>query len=82
MTTRLTAILAFAGTACAAALPTSARAQQADAAAPPPQDAAVIEEIVVTAQKRAEDVQSVPLAMSVLTSAVKRLYSDNVRSVQ
>ena len=67
MITRLHTILAFAGAASAAAISPTALAQQVDPAATEPRDATVIEEIVVTAQKRTEDVQNVPIAMSVLT---------------
>ena len=56
MITRLHTILAFAGAAFAAAISPTALAQQADPAATESRDATVIEEIVVTAQKRTEDV--------------------------
>jgi len=65
MTKRLTTFLAFAGAASAATLSTSVLAQQA--AVPESQSGVVIQEIVVTAQKRSEDIQKVPIAMTVLT---------------
>ena len=63
----LYAILAFAGAASVAALSPTALAQQAEPTAPERENSPVIEEIVVTAQRRTEDVQNVPIAMSVLT---------------
>lgn len=63
----LYAILAFAGAASVAALSPTALAQQAEPTAPERENSPVIEEIVVTAQKRTEDVQNVPIAMSVMT---------------
>lgn len=66
MTTRLNAILVLAG-AVSAALSTTALAQQSGPQAPELQDAAVLEEVVVTAQKRSEDIQKVPIAITVLS---------------
>ena len=63
----LYAILAIAGAASVATLSPTALAQQAEPTAPERENSPVIEEIVVTAQRRTEDVQNVPIAMSVLT---------------
>jgi len=67
MTKRINTILAFAGAASAVAISTSALAQQVDPTASRSQGASMIEEIVVTAQKRSEDIQKVPIAITVLS---------------
>lgn len=68
MTKRLHAIMAFAGAASFAATTTVALAQQTGTSeAPESQGGVVIQEIVVTAQKRSEDLQKVPIAITVLT---------------
>ncbi|MDY0068130.1 MAG: TonB-dependent receptor [Steroidobacteraceae bacterium] len=62
MSKRLNTIFAFAGAASTVAMSTSALAQQDE-----PQDSVVIQEIVVTAQKRSEDIQKVPIALTVIS---------------
>ena len=54
-------ILLLAGTA-------SAIAQQAPAAAAPPADSGVLQEIVVTAERRSENIQNVPIAVTAFTA--------------
>ncbi len=65
--------LFIASSICALAISQPALSQSSDA---PPQDSGRagggIEEIIVTAQKRAENVQDVPIAISTFTSSALR----------
>lgn len=67
MVKRRSAIAAVAGAVSAMALSVGASAQEDGSTAPKSREAAMIEEIVVTAQKRSEDIQKVPIAMTVLS---------------
>jgi iron complex outermembrane receptor protein len=81
MTKRLTIIAAL----CAASMPALASAQTSPAAAAPDQQPAAapengLDDIVVTAQRRTERLQSVPIAVSVLTPTT--LTNNGVHSLQ
>jgi len=67
MTHRPDAILVAASAVSALAISTGALAQESGSGTPRSQDSTMIEEIVVTAQKRSEDIQKVPIAITVLT---------------
>jgi len=67
MTKQLKAFLALAGASSAVAISPGALAQQDGSAVPESTQGAVIQEIVVTAQKRSEDIQKVPIAITVLS---------------
>lgn len=67
---------------CAISLGAAARAMAAEASAAP-MAAAVVGEVIVTAQKRSEDVQRVPMAVSVLgAEAIKQRNIQTIGDVQ
>ncbi len=74
-------LLSCAALACFAA-PTLAQAQQAATGASSPATASTLAEVVVTARKQAEDVQTIPVQVNVLTAAsLERTSSTGLKDI-